>query len=89
MGVNKDDPLIARDATYYKAPDALRQRVRAALREEAREQARPQMWRWGGMAAAFALVAVVVVERRAPAAGRRAARTRIVARRGRPRTCAR
>jgi len=59
MGVNKDDPLIARDATYYKAPDALRSRVRAALREEAREQARPQMWRWGGMAAAFAMVAVV------------------------------
>jgi anti-sigma factor RsiW len=59
MGVNKDDPLIARDATYYKAPDALRQRVRSALREEAREQARPQMWRWGGMAAAFALVAAV------------------------------
>ena len=59
MGVNKDDPLIARDATYYKAPDALRDRVRAALREEAREQARPQMWRWGGMAAAFAVVAAV------------------------------
>jgi anti-sigma factor RsiW len=59
MGVNKDDPLIARDATYYKAPDALRDRVRAALRAEAREQQRPQMWRWGGMAAAFALVAAV------------------------------
>ena len=59
MGVNKDDPLIARDATYYKAPDALRSRVRAALREEAREHARPQLWRWGGMAAAFAMVAVV------------------------------
>src|SRR5215475_6065381 len=59
MGVNKDDPLIARDATYYKAPDALRDRVRAALREEAREQARPQMWRWGGIAASFVLVAMV------------------------------
>ncbi len=58
MGVNKDDPLIARDATYYKAPEALRSRVHAALRGEARGQARPQMWRWGGMAAAFALVAV-------------------------------
>jgi len=62
MGVNKDstpEPQIARDATYYRAPDALRTRVRAALREEAREQARPQIWRWGGMAAAFALVSVM------------------------------
>jgi anti-sigma factor RsiW len=59
MGVNKDDPLIARDATYYKAPEALRDRVRGALREEAREQARPQMWRWGGIAASFLLVALV------------------------------
>ena len=59
MGVNKDDPLIARDATYYKAPEGLRARVQAKLRAEAREQARPQMWRWGGMAAAFALVAAV------------------------------
>ena len=59
MGVNKDDPLIARDATYYKAPEGLRARVQAKLRAEAREQARPQMWRWGGMAASFLLVAMV------------------------------
>ncbi len=71
MGVNKDDPLVARDATYYKAPDALRDRVRAALREEAREQARPQMWRWGGIAASFVLVALVSwnVGRMQPAGG--------------------
>ena len=53
------EPLIARDATYYRAPDHLRARIRASIREEAREQARPMMWRWGGMAAAFATVALV------------------------------
>jgi|SRR6185437_15260160 len=53
------EPLIARDATYYRAPDALRARVRDAIRAEAREQSRPMMWRWGGMAAAFAMVALV------------------------------
>jgi anti-sigma factor RsiW len=53
------EPLIARDATYYRAPDALRTRIRAAVRAEARERARPMMWRWGGLAAAFATVAFV------------------------------
>ena len=53
------EPMIARDATYYRAPDALRARVRASLVAEARTQARPAMWRWGGMAAAFATVGVL------------------------------
>jgi anti-sigma factor RsiW len=61
-GIRKDspgEPLIARDATYYRAPDELRARLRTALRAEAREQARPVLWRWGGMAAAFAAVSVL------------------------------
>jgi anti-sigma factor RsiW len=53
------EPLIARDATYYRAPDALRTRIRATVRAQARERARPMMWRWGGLAAAFATVALV------------------------------
>jgi len=53
------EPLIARDATYYRAPETLRTRIRAAVRAEARERARPMMWRWGGLAAAFATVALV------------------------------
>jgi anti-sigma factor RsiW len=53
------EPLIARDATYYRAPEALRTRIRAAVGAEARERARPAMWRWGGLAAAFATVALV------------------------------
>jgi anti-sigma factor RsiW len=53
------EPLIARDATYYRAPDHLRQRIRASIAAEARERARPAMWQWGGMAAAFATVALV------------------------------
>ena len=32
-----DEPIVARDATYYRAPDALRQRVRASLAAAARE----------------------------------------------------
>ena len=50
-----DEPLIARDATYYRAPDALRARVRASVRAQAREQLRPMLWRWGGMAAGLLL----------------------------------
>jgi anti-sigma factor RsiW len=53
------EPLIARDASYYRAPDALRARIRASIAAEAREQSRPVMWRWGGMAASFALVALL------------------------------
>ncbi|HSN19717.1 MAG TPA: hypothetical protein VLS49_03520 [Usitatibacter sp.] len=53
------EPLIARDATYYRAPDALRGRIRTSLKSQAREQARTTAWRWGGMAAAFATVAAL------------------------------
>ncbi len=53
------DPLVARDATYYRAPEALRARLRASIAEHARTQARPAMWRWGGMAAAFAAAVLV------------------------------
>ena len=53
------EPLIARDATYYRGPDALRKRIHAKLAAEAREQSRPMWWRWGGMAAAFAAVGVL------------------------------
>src|SRR6266545_6142009 len=53
------EPLIARDATYYRAPDALRTRIRASIAAQAREQDRPMWWRWGGMAAAFATVGVL------------------------------
>ena len=62
MGVKNepaDEPLIARDATYYRAPDALRARVRASLRAGAREERRPMLWRWGAMGAAFAATVAV------------------------------
>src|SRR5438034_8273757 len=53
------EPMIARDATYYRAPDALRARIRASIAAEARTQARPMWWQLGGMAAAFAMVGVL------------------------------
>jgi anti-sigma factor RsiW len=53
------EPMIARDATYYRAPDALRDRIRASLASDARSEPRPAPWRWAGMAAAFAAVAVL------------------------------
>ncbi len=62
MGVKnepEDEPLIARDATYHRAPEALRARVRASVRAQARAQSRPMLWRWGGMAAAFAATIAV------------------------------
>jgi anti-sigma factor RsiW len=54
-----DEPVIARDATYYRAPDALRKRVRASLEEAARVERRPVFWRAFGMVAACAAVAAI------------------------------
>ena len=53
------EPIVARDATYHRAPDALRERVRADIARQARGEARPRLWRWGGFAAAIAASAVV------------------------------
>jgi anti-sigma factor RsiW len=54
------EPVIARDATYYRAPDALRERIRASIRAQGREQPRrPLFWAWGGMAAAVAAASVL------------------------------
>jgi anti-sigma factor RsiW len=50
---------IARDATYYRAPEGLRARISAATRAEARKERRPAMLRAFGFAAAFAAVGVM------------------------------
>jgi anti-sigma factor RsiW len=54
-----DEPLVARDATYYRAPEALRERLRGALAREAREERQRTSRRGFLLAAAFAGVAVV------------------------------
>ena len=53
------EPVVARDATYYRAPDALRTRIQAMVARDARANARPALWRWGGFAAAIAAACVV------------------------------
>jgi anti-sigma factor RsiW len=62
MATRNDDgpePMIARDATYHRAPAGLRERVRGSLATAAREERRPLLWRAAGLAAAFATVALV------------------------------
>jgi anti-sigma factor RsiW len=54
-----DEPLVARDATYYRAPEQLRERVRASLAQAAREERRISSRRGFVFAAAFATVAAV------------------------------
>ena len=54
-----DETLVARDATYYKAPEHLRTRIRAHLDEQARERERPPFWRWAGLGATFAMAAAL------------------------------
>ena len=54
-----NEPIIARDATYHRAPDELRARIRSSLAAEARKQVRPMFWKWGGMAAAVAAASVL------------------------------
>jgi anti-sigma factor RsiW len=53
------EPLVARDATYYRAPDALRKRVHASLAHEAAARRGPMLWRGVALAAVLATVAVV------------------------------
>ena len=52
-------PIVARDATYYRAPEALRTRVHAMVERDARANARPALRRWGGFAAALAAACIV------------------------------
>ncbi|HXZ49166.1 MAG TPA: hypothetical protein VEG27_09095 [Usitatibacter sp.] len=54
-----DEPMIARDATYHRAPEELRARVRASVAAAAREERRPALWRAVALAGAFAAVAAV------------------------------
>jgi len=54
-----DEPLIARDATYYRAPDAVRAGVRASLAEAAREARGPAVRRGFAFGLSFAAVAAV------------------------------
>ena len=49
-----DDVDVARDATYHRAPEALRARIRATLAERATPRPRERWWRFGGFATAFA-----------------------------------
>ena len=50
---------VARDATYYKAPEHLRTRIRAQMAETARERDRPALWRWASLGVGFAVAAAL------------------------------
>ena len=55
-----EEPLVARDATYHRAPEGLRERIRASLAQEERTYAREtQWWRWGGMAASLVIASLL------------------------------
>ncbi|HXN14938.1 MAG TPA: hypothetical protein VN878_01090 [Usitatibacter sp.] len=52
------EPMVARDATYYRAPEGLRERVREALPQLAGGRL-SALWSAAGLSAAFAMVALV------------------------------
>ena len=54
-----EEPLVARDATYYRAPEALRERLRASLAGAAREERRAYGWRVLGIGIAAAAAASI------------------------------
>jgi anti-sigma factor RsiW len=54
-----EEPMIARDATYHRAPAELRARVHASLAAEARASRVPALWRALSFGVAFAAVALV------------------------------
>jgi anti-sigma factor RsiW len=53
------EPMVARDATYHRAPDALRRRVHASIAKAAGEERAPASRRTLGFVAAFAAAALV------------------------------
>jgi anti-sigma factor RsiW len=48
------EPMVARDATYHRAPDALRAKLRAALARESAQSRPAARLRWLGFAGAIA-----------------------------------
>jgi hypothetical protein len=55
-----EEPLIARDATYHRAPEGLRDRVRRSLAQEGRAHGRKnEWWRWGGIAASLMVASLL------------------------------
>ena len=56
---NPVEPEVARDATYYRAPEALRERVSATVKDMARAERGPAFGRWMLLAASFAAVSFV------------------------------
>jgi anti-sigma factor RsiW len=61
VNVNRNDsePIVARDATYYRAPDGLRGRIHSALKAEARDDGRSRWPAWGAILASAAAAALV------------------------------
>src|SRR5262249_33602033 len=58
-GLVTDEPMVARDATYHRAPDALRRRVAASLAGESGAGRRSYAWRVAGIAIACAAAASI------------------------------
>ena len=54
-----EEPMVARDATYYRAPEGLRRRVAAAAASESRAGRRSYAWRVAGIAIACAAAASI------------------------------
>ena len=62
MNMKTDSPIepeVARDATYYRASDALRDRVNAQVMDMARAERGPAIGRWMALAASFVAVSFV------------------------------
>jgi len=60
----REEPMVARDATYYRAPDALRERIRASIAAESFERKEaprrsPFRWGWAGAVTACAAVGAI------------------------------
>ena len=59
----REEPMVARDATYYRAPDALRERVRASVAAHEFERGASRgwslRWEWVGALAACAAVGAI------------------------------
>ena len=61
FGTQAGEAFVAHEASYYKAPDALRAAVRSRIGHRVARRESPRFWRWAGVGAGFAMTAALSI----------------------------
>jgi len=60
-GTQAGEAFVAHEASYYKAPDALRAAVRSRIGQKVAGRQSPRFWRWAGVATGFAMTTALSI----------------------------